>query len=101
MGSFAPAVKLWRTPEQRLGFQRSPTTTSILCQPPVNRRAIDANNTRNNFRAFAVLNTAHRTLAHRLQRGVIQSSRIVCPHAQRESYLRRHVKKSPLTYVWI
>jgi hypothetical protein len=30
---------------------------------------------------------------------VIQSSRIVCPHVLRESYSRRHVKKSPLTYV--
>ena len=32
---------------------------------------------------------------------MIQSSRIVCPHAQRESYSHRHVKKSPLTYVLI
>jgi 3-hydroxybutyrate dehydrogenase len=45
------------------------------------------------------LNTAHRTLTHRLQCGVIQSSRIVRPHVLRESYSRRHVKKSPLTYV--
>jgi hypothetical protein len=32
---------------------------------------------------------------------VVQSSRIVCPHAKRESYSRHHVKKSPLTYVLI
>ena len=78
--------------EQRLGSQRSPTTAPILCQPPVNRRTIDANNTSNNFRAFAILHTAHRTLTHRLQRRVIQPSGIILSHAQRESYSPRHVK---------
>src|ERR1700674_1086922 len=87
-----PAVKLRRTPEQRLGFQRSPTTTSILCQPPVNRRTIDANNTSDEFRTFTVLDTAHRTLTHRLQRRVIQSPCIVPSHARRESYSPRPVK---------
>src|SRR6202171_4810891 len=87
-----PAVKLRRTPEQRLGFQRSPTTTSILCQPPVNRRTIDANNTSDEFRTFTVLDTAHRTLTHHLQRRVIQSPCIVPSHARRESYSPRRVK---------
>jgi hypothetical protein len=55
----------------------------------------------NNFRAFAVLNTAHRTLTHCLQHGVIQPPRIVCPHVQHESYSHRYFKKSLLTYVLI
>src|SRR5262245_57625211 len=95
------AIELRWTSEQRLGFQRSPAATSILCQPAIDRRTIDAQNISNNFGVFAILNTAHRTLTHRLQCGVIQSSRIVCPHAQRESCSHRHVKKSPLTYVLI
>src|SRR5260370_537660 len=89
------------TPKERLGFQRAPAATPILRQPAIERRTIDAQNISNNFRTFAILNTAHRTLAHRLQRGVVQSSRIACPHAKRESYSRHHVKKSPLTYVLI
>src|SRR5258708_10979602 len=93
------AIEFRRTPKQRLGLQRSPAATSILCQPAIDRRTINAENISNHFRAFTILNTAHRTLTHRLQRGVIQSSRIICPHAQRESYSPRHVKKSPLTYV--
>src|SRR5712664_2998445 len=95
------AIEFRRTPKQRLGLQRSPAATSILCQPATDRRTINAENISNHFRAFTILNTAHRTLTHRLQRGVIQSSRIICPHAQRESYSPRHVKKSPLTYVLI
>src|SRR6266481_8812691 len=95
------AVKFRRTPKQRLGLQRSPAATPILRQPTIDRRTIDAENISNNFRAFTILNTAHSTLTHRLQCGVIQSARIVCPHAQRESYSRRHVKKSMLTYVLI
>src|SRR5260370_15492075 len=95
------AIELRRTPKQRLGLQRSPAGTSILWQPAIDRRTINAENISNHFRAFTILNTAHRTLTHRLQRGVIQSSRIICPHAQRESYSPRHVKKSPLTYVLI
>src|SRR6202162_1543525 len=75
----------WAT-KQWLGSQRSPTTAPILCQPPVNRRTIDANNTSNNFRAFAILHTAHRTLTHHLQRRTIQPSGIILSHAQRESY---------------
>jgi short-subunit dehydrogenase len=39
-----------------------------------------------NFRTFAIMHTAHRTLTHRLQRRVIQSSCIVLFHARRESY---------------
>src|SRR5258706_9123003 len=93
------AIEFRRTPKQRFGLQRSPAATSILCQPAIDRRTINAENISNHFRAFTILNTAHRTLTHRLQRGVIQSSRIICPHAQRESYSPRHVKKSPLTYV--
>src|SRR5260370_42081533 len=96
-----PAIEFRRTPEQRLGLQRSPATTSILRQPAIDRRTIDTQNTGNNFRAFTILNTTHRTLTHCLQRGVIQPSRVVLPHAQRESYSRRHVKKSLLTYVLI
>src|SRR6516165_776390 len=95
------AIELRWTSEQRLGLQRSPAATSILCQPAIDRRTIDAQNISNNFGVFAILNTANRTLTHRLQCSVIQSSRIVCPHAQRESYSHRHVKKSPLTYVLI
>src|SRR6266852_4823483 len=95
------AIEFRRTPKQRLGLQRSPAATPILRQPAIDRRTIDAQNIRNNFWAFTIVNTAHRTLTHRLQCGVIQSARIVCPHAQRESYSRRHVKKSPLTYVLI
>src|SRR6266478_7484399 len=93
--------KFQRTPKQRFGLQRSPAATPILRQPTIDRRTIDAENISNNFRAFTILNTAHSTLTHRLQCGVIQSARIVCPHAQRESYSRRHVKKSMLTYVLI
>src|SRR5258708_28959821 len=92
------AIEFRRTPKPRLGLQRSPAATSILCQPAIDRRTINAENISNHFRAFTILNTAHRTLTHRLQRGVIQSPRIICPHAQRESYSPRHVKKSPLTY---
>src|SRR5712671_4104424 len=95
------AIEFRRTSEQRLGLQRSPATTSILCQPAIDRRTIDTQNTSNNFRAFAVLNTAHRTLTHCLQRGMIQPSSIVCPHAQRESYSHRHVKNSLFTCVLI
>src|SRR6266852_2897517 len=95
------AIEFRRTPKQRLGLQRSPAATPILCQPAIDRRTIDAQNISNNFRAFTILNTAYRTLTHRLQRGVVQSSRIVDPHGTRESYSRRHVKKSPLTYVLI
>src|SRR5258707_2281535 len=95
------AVKFRRTPKQRFGLQRSPAAKPILRQPTIDRRTIDAENISNNFRAFTILNTAHSTLTHRLQCGVIQSARIVCPHAQRESYSRRHVKKSMLTYVLI
>src|ERR1700720_3402189 len=95
------AVEFRRTPKQRLGLQRSPAATPILRQPTIDRRTIDAENISNNFRAFTILNTAHGTLTHRLQCGVIQSAPIVCPHAQRESYSRRHVKKSLLTYVLI
>src|SRR5262249_18911705 len=95
------AIEFRRTPKQRLGLQRSPAATPILRQPAIDRRTIDAQNISNNFRACTILNTAHRTLTHRLQCGVIQSSRIVCPHAQRQSYSRRHVKKSLLTYVLI
>src|SRR5258708_24468291 len=95
------AVKFRRTPKQRFGLQRSPAATPILRQPTIDRRTIDAENISNNFRAFTILNTAHSTLTHRLQCSVIQSARIVCPHAQRESYSRRHVKKSMLTYVLI
>src|SRR6266849_935224 len=95
------AIEFRRTSEQRLGLQRSPATTSILCQPAIDRRTIDTQNTSNNFRAFAVLNTAHRTLTHCLQRGMIQPSSIVLPHAQRESYSHRHVKNSLFTCVLI
>src|SRR5712671_2145870 len=95
------AIEFRRTPKQRLGLQRSPAATPILSQPAVDRRTIDAQNISDYFRAFTVLNTAHRTLTHRLQCGVIQSSRIVCPHTQRESYSRRRVKKRLLTYVLI
>jgi hypothetical protein len=35
-------------------------------------RTIDAQNIGNNFRVFAILNTAHRTLTHCLQRGMIE-----------------------------
>src|SRR6516164_3912168 len=93
------AIEFRRTPEQRLGLQRSPAAAPILRQPTIDRRTIDAQNVGNNFRVFTILNTAHRTLTHRLQRRVIQSSRIVRSHAQRESYSPRHVKKSLLTYV--
>src|ERR1700730_17563682 len=95
------ATEFWWPSEQRLCFQRTPATTPILRQPAIHRRSIDTQNTCNNFRAFAVLNAAHRTLTHRLQRRVIQSSSIVLPHHQRESYSSRHVKKSLITYVLI
>src|SRR5258707_5338155 len=95
------AIEFRRTSKQRLGLQCAPATTSILCQPAIDRRTIDTQNTSNNFRAFAVLNTAHRTLTHGLQRGVIQPSRIVLPHPQRESYSPRHVKNSLFTCVLI
>src|SRR5215467_3947040 len=87
------AIEFRRSPKQRLGLQGSPAATPILRQPAIDRRTIDAQNTSNNFRAFAILNTAHCTLTHRLKGGVIQSSCIVCSHAQRESYSRRRVKK--------
>src|SRR6202521_3848549 len=78
---------------KRRRLQRSPTTpTSMPCQPPVNRRGIDATATSDEFRAFTVLDTAHRTLTHRLQRRVIQSPCIVPSHARRESYSPRRVK---------
>jgi hypothetical protein len=50
---------------------------------------------------FAILNAAYRTLAHRLQRGVIKLSRILLSHIQRDSYSLDHVKKNLPTYVLI
>ena len=94
------AIEFRRTPKQRLGLRRSPAATSILRQPAIDCRTINAENISNDFWAFTILNTAHRTLTHRLQCSVIQLPRIVCP-AQRELYSRRHVKKSLLTYVLI
>ena len=52
----------------------------ILRQPAIDGRTIDTENISDNFRAFTILNPAHRAFPRRLQRGVIQSSRIVCPH---------------------
>src|SRR5882724_7502512 len=95
------AIEFRRTSEQRLGFQRPPPTTSILCQPAIHRGTVDSQNTRNNLRALTVLNAAHRTLTHRFQRCVIQLSRIVLSHAHRESYSLHPVKNYLVTYVLI
>src|SRR6266849_7471227 len=86
------AIEFRRTSEQRLGFQRPPSTTSILCQPAIHRGTVDSQNTRNNLRALTVLNAA---------RCVIQLSRIVLSHAHRESYSLHPVKNYLVTYVLI
>src|SRR5207302_5596528 len=93
------AIEFWRTSEQRLGFQRPPSTTSILCQPAIHCGTVDSQNTRNNLRALTVLNAAHCTLTHRFQCYVIQLSRIVLSHAHLESYSLHSVKNYLLTYV--
>src|SRR2546425_5764351 len=95
------AIEFRRTSEQRLGLQRPPSTTSILCQPAIHRGTVDSQNTRNILRALAVLHAAHRTLTHRFQRCVIQLSRIVLSHAHLESYSLHPVKNYLVTYVLI
>ena len=94
-------IELRRTPKQRLGFQSSPSATSILRQPTIDGGTIDPKNVRNNFRVFAVMNTVHSTLTHCFQRRVIELSRIVPSHDKRKSYSPRHVKNCLPTYALI
>ena len=92
------AIKFRRTPKQWFGLQRSPTSPSILGQPTVHRRTIDTDNASYHFWTFAVLNTADRALAHRLQSAVVKASGIVRLHDSRESYSLHPVKGSLSTY---
>ena len=48
-------------PRALLSFQSPPSAAPILRQPAIDRGTIDAENARNNFRAFTVLNATHRT----------------------------------------
>src|SRR6516164_2506246 len=92
------AVEFRRAPKQGFGLQRTPTSPSILGQPTVHRRTIDTDNASYHFWTFAVLNTADRALAHRLQSAVVKASGIVRLHDSRESYSLHPVKGSLPTY---
>src|SRR5215470_2425003 len=75
------------------GFISRPTTVVSpgVCVAEL-RQARHAHNTSHNLWIFAVLNTAHRALTHRLQCSVVQLSRVVFPHDSRESYSPDPVK---------
>jgi hypothetical protein len=86
-------------PNSGLAFNAS-STTSIPRQPTINCRTIEPNNSGDDFGTFAALNTDHRTLTHGLERGLIQSSRIVLSHARRESDSRHRIKKNFYLFIY-
>ena len=74
-----------RPAQKRLGFQRSPATSSILRQPAIDRTAVDPQGSRDNLGAFASLYAAHGADAHLFQRRVVQLASIVLSHLPSES----------------
>ena len=90
------AVELRRPSEKRLRFQRAPAAAPVIREPPVDRRAPDAEYTRYNFGAFAFLHTLHRALAQRFQGRMIQLAGVIFSHTSRESHAIHDVKKNVL-----
>src|SRR6202166_622159 len=87
-------IQLGRSSKKRLGLQRSPSTSPILCHPSVYRAAVDPQRSRNNLGTFAGLYATHGTDTHRFQRRVIQLASIVLSHATFESHETPLVKKN-------
>jgi hypothetical protein len=93
------AVELRRPSEQRLRFQRAPAAAPVVREPPVDRRAPDAEYTRYNFGAFALLHNLHRAFAQRFQSRMIQLAGVIFSHTSRESCAIHAVKKNVLLLI--
>jgi hypothetical protein len=87
-------IQFGRSSKQRLGLQRSPSTSPILRQPSIYSTAVYPQRSRHTLGIFASLYTTHGADAHRFQRRVIQLASIVLFHAASESHGILRVKKN-------
>src|SRR6202023_798793 len=90
---YGARTQFGRSSKQRLGLQRSPSTSPILRQPSIYSTAVYHQRSRHNLGIFASLYATHGADTHRFQRRVIQFASIILFHAALESHRNPRVKK--------